>query len=125
MFQRYRTSMTISLEGPHVDLIDWRHFDSSWVPLRALSARRFQTLATYEMNPPSFPPTTTDEIVKEVRRRVGTDWPAAVEAAKGCRGPDDGACIVMISSVYLRIQKRVGAVWTDAGLVEIRLPMGC
>jgi hypothetical protein len=31
----------------------------------------------------------------------------------------------MISSLYLRIQKRVGAVWTDAGLVEIRIPMGC
>lgn len=125
MFQRYRTSMSISFEGPHLDLIDWRHFDSPWVALRALSARRFQTLAPYEMDSSRFPPTTTEEILKEVRRRVGTDWLEALELVKECRGPNDGACAVMISSVYLRIQKRVGAVWTDAGLVEIRIPMGC
>lgn len=26
ILQRYRTSMSISAEGPHLDLIDWRHF---------------------------------------------------------------------------------------------------
>jgi len=28
--------MTISAEGPHLDLVDWRHFDSPWIQLYRL-----------------------------------------------------------------------------------------
>lgn len=125
ILQRYRTSMSLSVEGPHVDLLDWRHFDSPWVSLKALTSRRFRTLATKQMEASRFPATTNEEIVKEVRKRVGTDWPDALEFAKGCAGPNSGACFVAVSSIYLRIQKRVGAAWIDVGLVEFRLPMGC
>ena len=50
ILQRYRTSMSIQAEGPHVDLVDWRHFDSAWVPLQQFDRRRFRTLATDEMH---------------------------------------------------------------------------
>jgi hypothetical protein len=56
---------------------------------------------------------------------VGKDWPDLLELVKGCRGPNDGACQVMISSIYLRIQKKVSGRWIDIGLVEVRIPMGC
>ena len=125
MFQRYRTSMTISAEGPHLDLLNWRHFDSPWTQLRALSSDRFRTLATNQMDGGKFPSTTNAEIVAEVRRQVGADWSTPLELAKDCDGPNDGACLVLISSIYLRIQKRVRAQWIDVGVVEIRLPMGC
>ena len=117
--------MSVSAEGPHLDLVDWRHFDSPWKRLKALSSRRFQTLATNQMQDSKFPPTTTREIVQEVRRQVGTEWSEVVDLAKDCDGPNDGACFVSISSIYLRIQKRVGVRWMDVGLVEIRIPMGC
>jgi hypothetical protein len=125
VFQRYRTSMSISAEGPHLDLVDWRHFDSSWTPLLALDAKRFRTLKSDQMEDSRFPSTTKSEILKEVRRRVGKDWPDLLELVKGCRGPNDGACLVMISSIYLRIQKQVRGRWIDIGLVEVRIPMGC
>lgn len=125
MFQRYRTSMSISVEGPHVDLMDWRHFDSPWTPLKNRGPKRFRTLASDQMDATRFPATTKAEIVKEVRRRVGEEWPEALELAKNCNGPNDGACIVMISSIYLRIQKKVRKQWVNVGLVEIRIPMGC
>ncbi|MGE8290064.1 MAG: hypothetical protein ACN6ON_00230, partial [Sphingobacterium sp.] len=31
--QRYETSITIMNEGPHCDLIDWKHFNSDWKSL--------------------------------------------------------------------------------------------
>lgn len=125
LLQRYRTSMSVSAEGPHLDLVDWRHFDSQWTQLKAVGSKRFRTLATNQMHDSKFPPTTTEEIVQEVRRRVGTTWPEVIDLAKDCDGPNDGACLVLISSIYLRIQKRVGVRWMDAGVVEIRIPMGC
>lgn len=125
VFQRYRTSMSISAEGPHLDLIDWRHFDSPWTLLLSMDAKRFRTLKSDQMENSRFPSTTKSEILKEVRRRVGKDWPHLLELVKGCRGPNDGACLVMISSIYLRIQKHVRGSWIDIGLVEVRIPMGC
>jgi hypothetical protein len=125
ILQRYRTSMSVSVEGPHLDLLDWRHFDSPWISLKAVSSKRFRTLATKQMESTRFPATTNEEIVADVRKRVGADWPDALEFAKSCDGPNSGACFVAISSIYLRIQKRVRAGWDDVGLVEFRFPMGC
>lgn len=125
MFQRYRTSMSVSAEGPHLDLVDWRHFDSAWTKLKALSSKRFRTLVLNQMDASKFPSTTNDEFVEEIRRRVGTDWPEVLELAQDCDGPNDGACLVLISSIYLRIQKRVHTQWVDVGLIQIRQPMAC
>ncbi len=125
MFQRYRTSMSISAEGPHLDLLEWRHFDSPWTSLETLGPKRFRTLATDQMEESKFPSTTKAEIMKEVRRRVGEEWPAVLELVKDCHGPNDGVCLVSISSIYLRIQKKVRHQWVNVGLVEIRIPMGC
>lgn len=125
IFERYRTSMSISAEGPHLDLVGWRHFDSPWTSLKTLGPKRFRTLATDQMEESRFPSTTKAEIMKEVRRRVGDEWPAVLEPIKDCHGPNDGACLVSISSIYLRIQKKVRNQWVNVGLVEIRIPMGC
>lgn len=125
MFQRYRTSMSISAEGPHLDLVDWRHFDSPWIPLDSLGNKRFRTLPANQMEDSRFPSTTKSDIVKEVRKRVGKDWPELLKLAKDCRGPNDGACRVGISSIYLRIQKKIRGGWIDVGWVEFRIPMGC
>lgn len=125
ILQRYRTSMTVSAEGPHLDLVDWRHFDSPWIELKSIGPKRFRMLASDEMEETTFPPTTKSEIVTEVRRRMEKEWPEIVELVKSCRGPNDGACIVALSSIYIRIQKQVGGSWTDLGSVEFQIPMGC
>lgn len=125
MLQRYRTSMSISAEGPHFDLVDWRHFDSPWIPLASLGAKRFRTLKSEQMEHSRFPTTTKSEILKEVRLLAAKDWPELLELVEDCRGPNDGACLVSISSIYLRIQKQVRGRWIDVGLAEFRVPMGC
>ena len=124
IFERYRTSMSVSAEGPHLDLIDWRHFDSEWIELDQLAQRKFRTLAYEQMDSSKFPPTTKAELISAVRKRA-SDWPAIVELAKTCRNPNDGPCFVSDSSLYFRIEKLVGDRWTTVGLVEVYIPMGC
>lgn len=125
ILQRYRTSMSVSAEGPHLDLIDWRHFDSPWKSLKSLGRNRFRSLPAAQMQDSRFPKTSKADIIKEVRRQVGNDWPYLLELVQSCNGPNDGFCLVAISSIYLRIQKQVRGRWVDVGLVDFRIAMGC
>jgi hypothetical protein len=125
ILQRYRTSMSVSAEGPHLDLIDWRHYDSPWRSLKSLGHNRFQTLPAEQMHDARFPTTSKADIIKEVRRLVGSDRSSLLELVQSCDGPNDGACWVGISSIYLRIQKQVRGRWIDVGLVEFEVAMGC
>jgi hypothetical protein len=125
ILQQYRTSMSVSAEGPHLDLIDWRHYDSPWKSLKSLGRNRFRTLPAGQMQDIRFPKTSKSDIVKEVRRQVGHDWPYLLELVQSCNGPNEGACLVAISSIYLRIQKQVRGRWVDVGLVDFRVAMGC
>jgi len=124
IFERYRTSMTVMGEGPHLDLIDWLHFDSEWIELDQLGRREFRSLAYDQMNSSKFPPTTKSELISAVRERA-SDWPAVVELAKTCRSPHHAPCAVSISSVYFRVEKLVGDRWIKVGLVEVPFAMGC
>ncbi len=124
IFERYRTTMTVMGEGPHLDLIDWRHFDSEWIELDHLGQRKFRTLVYKQMDTSKFPPVTKSELMSAVRKRA-SDWPAVVELAKTCRNPNDEPCSVSDSSLYFRIEKRVGDRWTTVGMVEVYIPMGC
>ena len=125
IFERYRTTMTVMGEGPHLDLVDWRHFDSEWMPLDQLDQRRFRTLASEKMDASKFPPATRSELIDAVRKRAYADWPEAIELAKTCRSPHHEPCAVGVSSLYFRIEKQVGDRWIQVGLVEVLIPMGC
>ena len=124
--ERYRTSMTVMGEGPHLDLTDWRHFDSEWIPLEKLSQRKFRSLASEKMDVETFPATSRAELMSAVRKRaIAVDWEPAIELAKTCRSPKDEPCAVSVSSVYFRVERLVGDTWVKVGSIEISIPMGC
>jgi hypothetical protein len=122
--ERYRTSLTVTDEGPHLDLVDWRHYDSEWKPLEELGERRFRTLSANQMNDRKFPPATKAEILEAVRKRAG-DWWEVIDVAETCNGPNDAPCEVGVSSIYFRVEALVGDEWINAGVVEVHIPMGC
>jgi hypothetical protein len=124
IFERYRTSMTVMAEGPHLDLFDWRHFDSEWIELNEIGERKFRTLGHEQMETSKFPPTTKAELVSAVRKRA-SDWPVIVELAKTCRNPNDEPCAVADSSLYFLVEELIGNRWTKVGFVEVLIPMGC
>jgi hypothetical protein len=116
--------MTVMGEGPHLDLVDWRHFDSEWIELDQLAQRKFRTLAYEQMDTSKFPPVTKSELISAVGKRA-SDWPQIVKLAKTCGNPNDDPCSVSDSSLYFRIEKLVGDRWTTVGIVEVLIPMGC
>jgi hypothetical protein len=125
ILERYRTSMTVMGEGPHLDLSNWRHYDSEWITLDQLSQRKFRTLATEKMDASKFPSVTKSELLAAVRKHAYADWPEAVDLAKTCKSPHDEPCGVGVSSLYFRIEKQVGDRWIKVGVVEVLIPMGC
>jgi hypothetical protein len=125
VFERYRTSMTVMDEGPHLDLIDWRHFDSSWTLLKSLDHTRCRTLSTNRIDGSRFPRVTKADMVRAVRARTKQEWGRAAQLIIECSGPNDYPCAVMLSSIFIRVERRVQGKWAHVGLVEFRIPMGC
>ena len=76
ILQRYRTSMAVSGEGPHLDLLDWRHFDSPWTPLKSLGANRFRTLRSEQMDDTRFP--------KRPKRKSSKRFTSVEKIGRGC-----------------------------------------
>jgi hypothetical protein len=122
--ERYRTSMTVMGEGPHLDLVNWLHYDSEWIPMKQLDQRRFRTLTGEQMDSEKFPATTKADLMAAVRKAAG-DWTEAIELAQSCKGPTDNPCSVGVSSVYFRVEVLSGDQWITVGLVEVPIPMGC
>lgn len=120
--QQYENSMTISDEGPHLDLTDWKHFTSEWTPLESIGQNKFRSLTLEERDRARFPKVTQAEIYSAVLKRGGKRW---AELAKTCKGPDDGWCIVTTSRISFRISALTGGNWVVVHQVDLNMPMGC
>jgi hypothetical protein len=83
--QSFRTTMTVGCEGPHCELDDWKHYESSWTPLKLRRVDDVTRGRSYD--PPDgayerFPKYTQSELYSEVERHCGKDW------AEGLRQSD-------------------------------------
>jgi len=70
------TSMTIMDEGPHIDLVDWKHYTSDWIDLERIDARRFRLPkieSNYELAS-RFPTYTVDELYEAAMATGGHRW---------------------------------------------------
>jgi hypothetical protein len=120
--QRIETSMTIQNEGPHLDLIDWKHYYSPWVPLDELGANRYRVREVSEQDKTSFPAAGPEEIRAAVRSAGGEEWARLV---KNVRRPGDAPAAVGVSKISLRVSVRDGSGWRVISLIEFSVPMGC
>lgn len=121
--QRYETSVTIMNEGPHCDLIDWKHFYSDWNKLQANSKGQFicdkYSLKDHE----KFPEIPIDDLKQKVKEQCGDDWFKLVEKVKF---PTEYPSGVSISRYYLKVTgQRKDNQQTITKLIIIEMPMGC
>ena len=65
--QRYETSLTIMNEGPHIDLLDWKHYISE---RKELETGDGLTFLSKEVSSEEFPEVSQTEIVKTVRKEA-------------------------------------------------------
>jgi hypothetical protein len=125
--QRYETSLTVMDEGPHLDLLDWKHHVSEW---EEVPSRDGVTFVSKEIVADEFPSVTRAEIVQAVAAELkkwgqnfdGERW---IGLAETCSGPRAGACNVSVSKIMLRVRVMETGGWKDVQTIEIAVPMGC
>lgn len=64
-FESFRTTLSIPMEGPHLDLYDWRGYESGWFPMKKISAKAFQLKRITRAEQKLFPEFTKAELLQE------------------------------------------------------------
>ncbi|MEL1264894.1 hypothetical protein [Pseudoxanthomonas putridarboris] len=127
---QYETSMGLSAEGPHLDLVDWKHCVSDWQPAEASDALSFVLPEPTEEQSSCFPPYAPAELEQAVRdlgRSMGD--PAMAEAwLDDLRTPSSVIGVspfVAISKVRVRVEVLRDGKWADVATVAFMPAMGC
>lgn len=121
--QRVETSITIMDEGPHCDLVDWKHFTSDWKKLKEEKKLTFRVAEYNNGETSKFPVVDMKELVNEANKRCGQRW---ADLAKAAKSPSDYPCEVSVSRYFIKvigIDKRTGKKFEQ--VITIRMPMGC
>lgn len=120
--QSFETSLTVMEEGPHLDLLDWKHHVSPWQPLKEVRPNEFLTRKIPDADRVKFPEVTPAEIQKAVTREGGKTLGRYV---RNVRGPNDEPCGVGVSKISFRIKVKDGADWKVLRTVHFLVPLGC
>ncbi len=125
----FETSLTVADEGPHLDLIDWKHYNSDWVSLTSTDGRRFRIATISEADRRRFPATSPAEIVAAVSKRLAGQEAVTrerwVALARQCEGPNHGPCGIALSALRFRVYAKSPDGRRLLHVVEVAIPMGC
>jgi len=119
---QYQTSITVMNEGPHLDLLNWKHYTSKWHDTERVSSIRFTLPVFTEAQTSMFPDVTILEIQEAVLASGGDRWANLVQ---GIRGPRDHPAGVGLSAIWVRIQIWKQEAWTTLTTLVVYPPMGC
>ena len=129
---QFETSMAISDEGPHIDLLDWKHCVSEWKFLQPMQGgNHYRLPGPTEAEASCFPPVTAQEIEAAVLAELqGYSFEEArmqrwLELARTAAPPGEGPMYIGISKVRLRVEQYVADHWAEVTTVEFTLPLGC
>ncbi len=73
VFECHKTVLSIPDEGPHLDLYDWKGFESNWTRLKPLQKNQFMMSFISEKEASKFPEFTKEELIEEADR-VEKGW---------------------------------------------------
>lgn len=116
---QYETSVSIMNEGPHLDLLEWKHFTSAWLDLERDSKGRFRVGTVRDDERSQFPQVNRVELLEAVRTAGGDGWAHLV---KGVSSPLEYPATVDLSAIRLRL---VYGKFETTFVVEFRIPLGC
>ena len=119
-----QTSVSVMDEGPHLDLVSWKHGESSFTMLEK-KERGFSFVDN--SGEAHFPAVDLEEIVlavtKEVKQhKLNNRW---IEVAKKCRDAYSYPCSVAPSLYLFHIHKKLNGQWSLVGKLKLIPPMGC
>ena len=129
---QFETSMAISDEGPHIDLLDWKHCVSEWKFLpRMQGENHYRLPGPSEAEASCFPPVTAQEIEAAVLAALRdysfeeTRVQRWLALARGVSVPGEGPSYIGVSKVRLRIEQYADDEWVEVTSVEFTSPLGC
>ena len=120
IYQAFETSVTITNEGPHCDLLDWKHYQSAWIPLKYDEGDYF-TLGYTQEDQTRFIPVELEELKEAVGEYCAQSFVQIVSGLETFESPAS----VSISTIYIKI------IMIDMNdnpierIIAFEIPMGC
>jgi glucan-binding YG repeat protein len=121
--QRYETSVTIIGEGPHCDLIDWKHYNSEWKMLKSNKVGQFICDSYSEKDWEKFPKIQISELKTRVKKHCEEGFYNLILKIKS---PTEYPSGVGVSRYFLRLTgQRKDNGQTVTKLIIFEVAMGC
>ncbi|KRA44537.1 hypothetical protein [Pseudoxanthomonas sp. Root630] len=127
---QFETSLALGAEGPHLDLIDWKHCVSDWEPADAVDAVTFVLPKPTPEQQSCFPTYTRAELDAAVRAHAAAQGDPTI--ADGWipnidKGDAPGAAspYVAISTVRVRVEVLRKGKWVEVTTLAFQPLMGC
>ncbi len=122
IYQRHKNSITIMDEGPHCDLLNWKHYYSNWKKLYNKN-NIFITDSYSQDHWEKFVSYTKDELEKTVLEYCGERWHKLL---KNLDNPEFSPVGVSMSRIFLKINlinSNTGEKKEET--ISFEIPMGC
>ena len=122
ILQRYENSITIMNEGPHCDLINWKHYYSDWKPIKKINNLKFETLSYSQADYKQFIPVDIEELKQVVSEQCGEDWAKYIEKVTTVNQYPTGVTTSKIFLKFILIDLEDNVTEKTIAFV---IPMGC
>ncbi len=119
--QCYETTLSVSNEGPHCDLINWEHFLSDWKPLLNLGENTYYFPFYTDSEKRMFPNIPLNSFKEKVKEHCGDDY---YQLIKNNNSISEGASDVSISTIFLRIRGEKNGNKIEK-IIIIEISQGC
>lgn len=120
---QYQTSLALGDEGPHLDLLDWKHCTTAWQSIADPGDGRFDIPPPTPQQASCFPSFGQAELLAAVRAHGGEGkWITLAEAVSHA---GQGASYVAPSLLRMQVQRWDGAAWIVDLEFDVPLAMGC
>ena len=122
VYQQFENSISITNEGPHCDLTEWKHYYSDWKPIDENNDGTFKTLSYTKKDWSKFVSISMEELRQEIEDYCGPEWLKQINNTKSI---NDYPISVSMSRIFLKIMI------TDLDdnifekVIVFNIPMGC
>ena len=129
VYWRYKTSLSISDEGPHLDLLDWKHYTSDWEEVDKIDGNNWW-LIDYGIvrRERKFPDVSKEEIIQAIIDHSDNDsqWlDVWNKYYKNKHANDVLLSLFDFSHMYLKITGIDENGVKQERMIEIMIPLGC
>ncbi|MBT8265662.1 MAG: SH3 domain-containing protein [Bacteroidia bacterium] len=123
IFQMHENSISIMNEGPHCDLLDYVHYNSSWKPLTTISNNKnFKSLSYGQKDWNKFVEVDLKDLVAYVKDQCGEEWSAMMKSTTSIF---DNPLGVSISRIFFKVVMTDIDGYKTKKIIIFDIPMGC